>query len=523
MDIIRNNSWKWIVAFFLFLMFTMGMGKPADATGAGSEVEAAAEQLREWGMFHGTERGLELDRAPTRAEALVMLVRLLGKEEEARQTPGLAHPFTDVPAWADPVVAYAYQNGLASGVSATQFGANQPVTVAQYCTFVLRALGYDDGAGDFRWREAPLFIEQLGLGGSVQYGRFDEPFLRGHVADISYHALSLEVKGQGVTLFEKLAEEGVIPSPAEEEAVGSAEDDAELDGQPTRDSAIVVPVRIEPYDEWSPGSFYVYVSDDLLRERLPGVQYESYSLDDAFLFRHEERLDDYLLNYWGPRSPVGGVHLLNGERRYFVDPSAHVHDIRVLYDIHNNPVAYVTTADLSADRTTLTYHTRLPKHLEEIVDRAGTIAEQAVYIPHEWLYITELEYQVDFVEGEPIMATRKVVDIDLERLPEANRRITRGFQHAFAFRANRSPVSVEEFGDLTKFVQLNQQILFAYIRAGRPHSFPHSPLPLGNYSGKWSILFEFFLNDDDEILAYTYFTDDDYQVWAERIKQWTAQ
>ena len=33
-----------------------------------------------WGLFQGTQNGYDLDRTPTRAEAAVMLVRLLGKE-----------------------------------------------------------------------------------------------------------------------------------------------------------------------------------------------------------------------------------------------------------------------------------------------------------------------------------------------------------------------------------------------------------------------------------------------------------
>ena len=42
-----------------------------------------ADDLKEIGMFKGTNEGYELDRAPTRVEAAVMLVRMLGKEEAA--------------------------------------------------------------------------------------------------------------------------------------------------------------------------------------------------------------------------------------------------------------------------------------------------------------------------------------------------------------------------------------------------------------------------------------------------------
>ena len=42
-----------------------------------------ADALHELGLFQGTESGYELDRAPSRVEAGVMLVRLLGAEEDA--------------------------------------------------------------------------------------------------------------------------------------------------------------------------------------------------------------------------------------------------------------------------------------------------------------------------------------------------------------------------------------------------------------------------------------------------------
>lgn len=55
-----------------------------------------ADALHEMGLFSGTDKGYELDRAPTRAESAVMLVRLLGGEKEATEK-NYKTPFTDVP------------------------------------------------------------------------------------------------------------------------------------------------------------------------------------------------------------------------------------------------------------------------------------------------------------------------------------------------------------------------------------------------------------------------------------------
>ena len=84
---------------------------------ASSEANTAAQALYEMGLFQGVgknENGtpnFDLDRTPTRNEAVTMLVRLLGKEQEAKNGTWET-PFTDVADWAKPYVGYAYTNGL---------------------------------------------------------------------------------------------------------------------------------------------------------------------------------------------------------------------------------------------------------------------------------------------------------------------------------------------------------------------------------------------------------------------------
>lgn len=118
-------------------------------TGTAMEYAAkCASELNKLTLFRGTgalpdgSPNYELDRTAYRVEALVMLIRLLGREDEALNG-SWEHPFTDVPAWADGYVGYAYETGLTNGVSATEFGTGE-VTDRQYLTFLLRALGYTD-------------------------------------------------------------------------------------------------------------------------------------------------------------------------------------------------------------------------------------------------------------------------------------------------------------------------------------------------------------------------------------------
>ena len=71
----------------LFLVFAICICCPvagADLQRDFSEEETLALELKELGIFKGvSEAEFELDRAPSRVEAIVMLIRVLGKENEA--------------------------------------------------------------------------------------------------------------------------------------------------------------------------------------------------------------------------------------------------------------------------------------------------------------------------------------------------------------------------------------------------------------------------------------------------------
>ena len=136
-----------IVAVFLFCNFM-----PSAVSAA--KYQDYAERLARINVFRGTGDGFDLEREPTRLEGLVMLVRLLGAEEEANQITEYTFPFDDVPRWGRGYVQYAYENGLTKGVSKTKFGSHGLIDARSYITFLLRALGYSDQHGDFAWNEA---------------------------------------------------------------------------------------------------------------------------------------------------------------------------------------------------------------------------------------------------------------------------------------------------------------------------------------------------------------------------------
>jgi hypothetical protein len=183
------------------------------ASSAKTPAKTAADNLFMLGLFQGVGTNADgtpnfaLDRAPTRAEAVTMLVRLLGKESAAK-SGAFQTPFTDVPDWATPYVGYAYENKLTNGVSATAFGSNSPVTAAQYLTFVLRALGYEDGT-DFTWSSAWTLSDKLGFT-SGEYNANTKSFTRGDAASVSYDALFINGKSSGKPLYETLIDEGAF-------------------------------------------------------------------------------------------------------------------------------------------------------------------------------------------------------------------------------------------------------------------------------------------------------------------------
>ena len=179
------------------------------AAAAPDEATEAAQTLYELGLFRGTGTNsdgtpiFDLGKTPTRNQAVIMLVLLLGKEQEAL-AGNWKLPFTDVPkgSTAYPYIGYAYANGLTNGTTATTYSGGNPIRANQYITFVLRALGYVSGE-DFKVSTAWEFSDRIGL----TDGRYDSStteFLRRDIALISENALSARLKGSNVMLLRKL-------------------------------------------------------------------------------------------------------------------------------------------------------------------------------------------------------------------------------------------------------------------------------------------------------------------------------
>ncbi|MBE6631887.1 MAG: hypothetical protein E7623_04220 [Ruminococcaceae bacterium] len=190
------------------LLMAILMFLPVLTTAAVSFTEEA-DALNTLGLFKGTDNGYELDKAPTRAQAAVMLVRLLGKEGPARLLKWTA-PFKDVPDWAKSYVQYLYNNGLTSGTGSNTYSPDNECNAQMFATFLLRALGYSDAKGDFSYAEAISFAKSKGIINGTNYSS-NGKFLRDHMVGMSFMALMLPTAdGKYSQLIYKLVDDGAV-------------------------------------------------------------------------------------------------------------------------------------------------------------------------------------------------------------------------------------------------------------------------------------------------------------------------
>ena len=181
-----------------------------------TDYNAMAAALKTLHLFQGSltgyGQGYDLEAAPTRLQALIMFIRVLGEEEQALAWSGTT-PFTDIQpgSQAEQYVGYAYSKGYTNGYSATQFKPSGAVNAYQYTEFVLRAMGYSSSSNtnlsDTLERAVSCGVLTAGEAAMLQ----SDPFLRAELVYISYYALDA-VTSSGVTLASELESKGVFTS-----------------------------------------------------------------------------------------------------------------------------------------------------------------------------------------------------------------------------------------------------------------------------------------------------------------------
>lgn len=207
---------KRLMALILALVMTFGLS--ATASAHTDKQLRAAEALYHLGLFLGrstTTKDFDLDSKLNRAEGVLLLVRMLGKEEEASAYDVADTPFADVAKFWDgknQFIAYAYQTGMVKGMSDTQFGPRVEMNDRMFLTLVLRVLGYDEGREKtYVWDHAYQLAYETGL---VESTEKDAEFTRGDAVLVCWKALDCKILGGSMTLGDRLMAEGLFDAEA---------------------------------------------------------------------------------------------------------------------------------------------------------------------------------------------------------------------------------------------------------------------------------------------------------------------
>jgi hypothetical protein len=201
------------------------MGRYALTLSDSVDYNAIASALKTLHLFRGSYTGYgsgyDLELVPTRIQALIMFMRVLGEEDAALAYTGTT-AFRDIArgSLSEKYVGYAVSKGYTNGYTATLFKPNQTVTVNQYTEFLLRAMGYSSTAttdlSDTLARARTSGVLNSAEAEALASGTF----LRAHLVYLSYYALDAAVSGSGSTLREVLMDRGVFTA-AESHTAGT--------------------------------------------------------------------------------------------------------------------------------------------------------------------------------------------------------------------------------------------------------------------------------------------------------------
>lgn len=196
--------------FAILLVAVMLMAAVVPASAYSVKQQDTADALNELGLFQGMggNLGYALDLNLTRAQGITLLVRMIGKEEEALANT-YTTPFVDVPAWAEGYVGYAYTNAITNGMGPDKFGSDVQLNDYMFLTLVLRALGYSDAGEnpEFAWNSPYALAKKVGL---ISSETPDTSFTRGDAVLVFWNAMNAEIVGTGKTLADSLTQQGVF-------------------------------------------------------------------------------------------------------------------------------------------------------------------------------------------------------------------------------------------------------------------------------------------------------------------------
>jgi len=224
----------------------------------------AAEKVELLGILQGEGDGVNeeyLSKATTRVQGAILLLRLMGKEDEAMAYAGQDN-FTDVVGneWFASVLAYVKANPSLGFVGYPD-GSFQPrkiMTGAELYKVLLTVLGYEQDV-DYTWAQVAEKAGELGL---VSIDNPSAAITNGEMADAILEGLQADMKS-GVALLDSLIADGII-SAADASAAGLVTELAIISAVPTNADEITVtfskPVEGEPAITVKSGFMNIFVN-----------------------------------------------------------------------------------------------------------------------------------------------------------------------------------------------------------------------------------------------------------------------
>lgn len=217
-----NNFKKLLAVVIVVTMLVTAMIPAMAATSYSYEDEA--QVLSDLGLMVGDGTNLDLGGKLTREMGAVLLVRLLGAEEDAlaltdAEIAAALEDYTDkddISFWAEAYVAYATDAGYLAGRDDGSLDPQANLLGKDYATMILRAMGYEvDAEG---WAIATTLLTEVDGLSVAQAIKFnDKALIRDDAAGITYAALLGETAEAG-TLIEALVAAGAVDADAAEEA-----------------------------------------------------------------------------------------------------------------------------------------------------------------------------------------------------------------------------------------------------------------------------------------------------------------
>jgi len=178
--------------------------------------EREAEALHQLGLYNGISNRLfnpDLDGKPTRETAILFLSRLFGHKvqqlssEKTDRLLGSYRDHADIYSGARAHFAYAIQEGLVKGESASRLGPKSPISLEQYSTLVLRYLGFDPVYG----KAVEQLIERGILTKQEASGWGKASFDKAAMIGIAYQVLTAQ-NSKNVKVINMLVELGAVNS-----------------------------------------------------------------------------------------------------------------------------------------------------------------------------------------------------------------------------------------------------------------------------------------------------------------------